>query len=78
MVPATLTPLKSSVTERPGIPVFYRDAAGTVFHTYSCYSRGLDVMNGAFHYLDLVPNGRDDEAFRPHMAWVRLHDRYED
>jgi predicted dithiol-disulfide oxidoreductase (DUF899 family) len=63
-------------SERPGISVFYRDDDGTVFHTYSCYARGLDMMNAAYHYLDLVPKGRD-EAGLPHaMAWVRLRDQY--
>ncbi len=71
-------PIKLSMTEHPGISVFYRDASGAVFHTYSCYSRGLDMMNGAYHYLDLVPKGRNEEGLRPHMQWVRLHDRYED
>jgi predicted dithiol-disulfide oxidoreductase (DUF899 family) len=71
-------PWKLSITEQPGISVFYRDPAGTVFHTYSCYSRGLDMMNGAYHYLDLVPKGRDEGDFRPRMRWVRLHDRYGD
>src|SRR5205085_1368735 len=46
---------KMSVEELPGTSVFYRDASGTVFHTYSCYQRGLDMMNAAYHYLDLVP-----------------------
>jgi predicted dithiol-disulfide oxidoreductase (DUF899 family) len=68
--------VRSSLTERPGISVFFKDTDGTVFHTYSCYSRGLDMLNGAYHYLDLVPKGRD-EANLPHgMAWVRLHDSY--
>src|SRR6516164_4730535 len=50
--------------------MFYQDAAGTVFHTYSCYARGLDMMNATYHYLDLVPKGRDESG--PHkMAWVR-------
>ena len=71
-------PMKTSMTELPGISVFYRDAAGTVFHTYSCYARGLDMLNGAYHYLDLVPKGRDEEDLRPHMQWVRLHDSYGD
>jgi predicted dithiol-disulfide oxidoreductase (DUF899 family) len=71
-------PMKTSMTELPGISVFYRDAAGTVFHTYSCYARGLDMLNGAYHYLDLVPKGRDEEGLRPHMQWVRLHDSYGD
>jgi predicted dithiol-disulfide oxidoreductase (DUF899 family) len=71
-------PIKLSVTEQPGISVFYRDAAGTVFHTYSCYSRGLDMLNGAYHYLDLAPKGRDEAPLSPHMQWVRLHDSYGD
>jgi predicted dithiol-disulfide oxidoreductase (DUF899 family) len=68
--------MRSSMTELPGISVFYRDADGTVYHTYSCYSRGLDMMNGAYHYLDLVPKGRDESGPGSRMAWVRLHDSY--
>ena len=68
--------IRSSLTERPGISVFYKDAAGTVYHTYSCYGRGLDMLNGAYHYLDLVPKGRDEPGPAPHMTWVRLHDSY--
>ena len=50
-------------------------AAGGVFHTYSCYARGLDMMNATYHYLDLVPKGRDESG--PHkMAWVRYRDSY--
>jgi predicted dithiol-disulfide oxidoreductase (DUF899 family) len=71
-------PMQTSMTELPGISVFYRDASGGVFHTYSCYSRGLDMLNCAYHYLDLVRKGRDEEGLRPHMQWVQLHDRYED
>jgi predicted dithiol-disulfide oxidoreductase (DUF899 family) len=59
--------------EMPGISVFYREDAA-VFHTYSCYARGLDMMNTAYHYLDLVPKGRD-EADGP-MSWLRLRDQY--
>jgi predicted dithiol-disulfide oxidoreductase (DUF899 family) len=62
--------------EMPGISVFYRDADGNVFHCYSCYARGLDMMNGAYHYLDLVPKGRDEAGFKHKMQWVRLHDSY--
>jgi predicted dithiol-disulfide oxidoreductase (DUF899 family) len=66
---------KRSMAELPGISVFYQDAAGAVFHTYSCYARGLDMMNAAYHYLDLVPKGRDESG--PHkMAWVRYRDSY--
>jgi predicted dithiol-disulfide oxidoreductase (DUF899 family) len=69
---------KSSATERPGISVFYRNADGEVFHTYSTYSRGLDMMNCAYHYLDLVPKGRDEAGLGHNMEWVRLHDSYGD
>ena len=36
------------------------------------------MMNGAYHYLDLVPKGRDEAGLRHPMEWVRWHDRYED
>jgi predicted dithiol-disulfide oxidoreductase (DUF899 family) len=68
--------IRLSGTEQPGISVFCKDADGTVYHTYSCYSRGLDMLNGAYHYLDLVPKGRDESELSPHMTWVRLHDSY--
>jgi predicted dithiol-disulfide oxidoreductase (DUF899 family) len=66
------------MTELPGISVFYRDPSGAVFHTYSCYARGLDMMNGAYHYIDLAPKGRDEAGLSYPMEWVRLHDSYED
>lgn len=63
-------------TESPGISVFYKDPAGTIFHTYSCYSRGLDMMNLAYQFLDLVPKGRDEAGLSFPMAWVRHRDSY--
>ncbi len=69
-------PRKTTMEELPGISVFYKDDAGKIFHAYSCYARGLDMLNAAYHWLDLVPKGRDETG--PHkMAWVRLHDEYE-
>lgn len=65
-------------SEGPGISVFYRDGGGQVFHTYSAYARGLDVLVGTYNYLDLAPKGRDEDAFEMPMAWLRHHDRYED
>ena len=62
--------------EAPGISVFHKDPAGDVFHTYSAYARGLDMLVGAYNYLDLVPKGRDEAALPWTMAWVRHHDRY--
>ena len=68
---------KSSMSELPGISVFYRDESGAIFHTYSCYGRGLDMMNSAYHYLDLVPMGRNEADQQPNpQAWVRLRDSY--
>ena len=65
-------------TEAPGISVFAKDERGTVYHTYSCYARGLDMLNGAYHMLDLVPKGRDEAALPHSMAWLRHRDRYDD
>ena len=65
------------VTEAPGLSVFAKDAAGDVFHTYSCYARGLDAMNSAYQLLDLVPKGRDEAGLSHPMAWIRRHDRYD-
>ncbi len=63
--------------EAPGISVFYRNENDEVFHTYSCYARGLDMMNGAYHYIDLVPKGRNESELPHTMAWLRRHDQYE-
>ena len=62
--------------EAPGASVFYKDEAGEIFHTYSAYARGLDILVGAYNFLDLVPKGRDEEGLEFTMAWVRHHDRY--
>ena len=63
--------------EAPGASVFYKDANGDVFHTYSSYGRGLESLLGPYSYLDLVPKGRDEANLSFTMAWVRHHDRYE-
>ena len=57
--------------------VFYKDREGRVLHTYSAYARGIDMVNAAYHYLDVTPKGRNEEEF-PGMGWVRHHDRYDD
>jgi predicted dithiol-disulfide oxidoreductase (DUF899 family) len=64
--------------EAPGASVFYKDATGSIFHTYSIYARGADILIGAYNYLDLVPKGRDEDALAFTMSWVRHHDRYGD
>jgi predicted dithiol-disulfide oxidoreductase (DUF899 family) len=62
-------------SEHAGISVFYKDSTGAVFHTYSTYARGLDMLNVAYHYLDLVPKGRDEDDDGP--SWVRRRDEYD-
>jgi predicted dithiol-disulfide oxidoreductase (DUF899 family) len=60
--------------EREGHSIFYKDESGAVFHTYSCYDRGNDKLNIHYHYLDLVPKGRDEGGRGPY--WVRRRDEY--
>jgi len=67
-------PGNPGLSEREGISVFYKDPAGAVFHTYSTYARGLDMLNVAYHYLDIVPKGRDEGERGAY--WVRRHDEY--
>jgi predicted dithiol-disulfide oxidoreductase (DUF899 family) len=67
---------KIDMDELPGISVFARDEKASVYHTYSCYARGLDMLNGAYHYLDLVPKGRDEGGLPGTMSWLKHHDRY--
>jgi predicted dithiol-disulfide oxidoreductase (DUF899 family) len=67
------------VEEAPGFSVFFKDdTTGDVFHTYSSYARGTETLLGAYHYLDVVPKGRDEDGLAFTMAWVRHHDRYGD
>jgi predicted dithiol-disulfide oxidoreductase (DUF899 family) len=64
--------------EGPGLSVFYKDGTGSIFHTYSSYARGLDMLIGAYNFLDLAPKGRDEDGLKFTMAWVRHHDKYID
>ena len=61
--------------ELPGLSVFYKDENGDVFHTYSTYARGLDILVGAYNLLDLTPKGRNENPDAT-MDWVRRHDEY--
>lgn len=63
--------------EAPGVSVFTKSTDDQIFHTYSAYARGLDILVGAYNFLDLAPKGRDEDALPWTMAWVRHHDRYE-
>jgi predicted dithiol-disulfide oxidoreductase (DUF899 family) len=62
--------------EGPGLSVFFKDESGDIFHTYSSYARGLDILVGTYNFLDMAPKGRDEEGFAHSMAWVRHHDKY--
>jgi len=62
--------------ELPGLSVFYKDEDGDIFHTYSTYARGLDILVGTYNFLDLVPKGRDEDP-ESTMSWVRRHDEYQ-
>jgi predicted dithiol-disulfide oxidoreductase (DUF899 family) len=61
--------------ERPGLSAFYKDG-GEIFHTYSTYARGLDILVGAYNFIDMSPLGRNEQGLKHTMAWVRHHDRY--
>lgn len=64
-------------TEAPGLSVFAKDDGGNLFHTYSTYGRGLDILVGTYNTLDLVPKGRDEDGLAHTMSWVRHHDKYD-
>ena len=68
--------LDRTIEDVPAISVFFKDEDGVLYHTYSTYSRGLDMLNGAYHYLDISPKGRDEDKLEYHMEWVRLRDEY--
>jgi predicted dithiol-disulfide oxidoreductase (DUF899 family) len=67
--------VKSGMTDREGLSVFFKDPGGEVYHTYSSFARGIDLLNGTYNFLDLVPKGRDEGS--PPQSWVRHHDRYD-
>ena len=71
-------PNKFPSEEAPGASVFLKYETGAIYHTYSCYGRGLDALIGTYNFLDLVPEGRGEADFPWPMAWIRHHDRYEE
>src|ERR1051325_4037623 len=64
--------------EAPGLSAFIKGENGDVMHTYSSYARGLDILVGAYNFLDMAPKGRDEDGLPWSMAWVRRHDEYEE
>jgi predicted dithiol-disulfide oxidoreductase (DUF899 family) len=69
--------LSFDTSDQPGVSVFYKDEKGNIYHTYSAYSRGIDILNTAYNYLDLVPKGRDEDELEFSMDWLRYHDQYD-
>jgi predicted dithiol-disulfide oxidoreductase (DUF899 family) len=65
---------KNALNELPGLSVFYKDENGEVFHTYSSYARGLDILLGAYNFLDMTPKGRNEKHG---MSWIKRNDEYE-
>lgn len=76
LVTYNYTETRFPVNEAPGISVFVKDEDGAIYHSYSTYSRGLDLLNGAYNFMDLTPKGRDEEGKGNPMFWLRLNDSY--
>jgi len=70
-------PKQGMMTDLPGISAFVKGGDAAVYHTYSCFARGLDLMNPAYNYLDLTAFGRQEEGLPSPMSWVRLRDEYD-
>jgi predicted dithiol-disulfide oxidoreductase (DUF899 family) len=71
--------VEMDMSDREGLSTFYKDPdGGGIFHTYSTYARGIDLLNTAYNILDLAPKGRDEDNLEFTQSWVRYHDRYED
>lgn len=68
-------PLDMDIDEREGVSAFYKDPQGAIYHTYSSYARGIDLMNTTYNFLDLTAKGRDENPER-RQDWVRYHDEY--
>jgi len=66
------------MSDREGVSVFFMDKGGAIFHTYSSYARGIDILNTAYNYLDLAPKGRDEDNLEFSQSWVQYHDQYKD
>ena len=70
---------KVGVDELSGRSVFYKNTDGDIFHTYSSYARGGDLLLGTYNILDLMPKGRNELGPNHNLTdWVRHHDRYDD
>ncbi len=75
MVTGNYVPLRMDIDEREGVSAFYRDSSDQVYHTYSSYARGIDLLNRTYNFLDLTAKGRDEDPDH-RQDWVRYHDSY--
>ncbi len=67
------------IDELPGTSIFYKDATGGIFNTYSAFARGSEMLSGAYDYLDHLPKGRNENGPNHNLSdWVRYHDKYGD
>ena len=75
ILPNNYATTKMNIEEREGASAFYRDVNGDIYHTYSTYERGIDLMNTTYNFLDLTAKGRDENSGHA-QDWVRYHDKY--
>lgn len=76
-IPYNYTQMNCPMADREGMSLFFKNEKGEIFHTYSTYARGIDIINCAYNILDFAPKGRDENP-EFSQSWVRHHDRYED
>jgi predicted dithiol-disulfide oxidoreductase (DUF899 family) len=67
--------LDMDIDEREGVSAFYKDKKGEIYHTYSSYARGIDLMNTTYNFIDLTAKGRDEKPGEA-QDWVRYKDEY--
>jgi predicted dithiol-disulfide oxidoreductase (DUF899 family) len=70
------TPIETKMLDLPGVSAFIKEPDGAIYRTYSAYARGLDMLNPAYHLLDITTLGRQEDQLPNPMAWVKLHDEY--
>jgi predicted dithiol-disulfide oxidoreductase (DUF899 family) len=75
VLPYNYGKFKMKIDELQGVSAFYRDNNGDIYHTYSSYARGIDLMNATYNFLDLTAKGRDENPDAT-QDWVRYHDQY--
>jgi len=68
-------PLDMDISDREGASVFFKDPRGDIYHTYSAYARGIDILNGTYHFLDWTAKGRDEDPDDT-QSWVDFKDQY--